>query len=281
VAEFLSEMKKFGYEVIRFEKKKLILPVLAVMVILSAVLILGQMRSQGVDEKAVNSSVTAMTGLTVVFIEAEHFNDSIDKPRRQRRKMVYEKAERIRPDFTSSLMTAEGFLLGSIYLTPFFPVAPGGLIVPSMTGVGESKALLFPSTKGYYLTEEAPEALVMISYRQKALNDLGERVNKTNMTLEEFRNRVESIKSTDLQSRELKRTVLNQSELRSSRKFSGMVGNLDSGFDQSDIERQVVEGEIKEIGLIHFIPAMFIAFTWNYLLSGLLITVFRRLRNIL
>lgn len=48
--------------------------------------------------------------------------------------------------------------------------------------------------------------------------------------------------------------------------------------DSIHIVEMSMKGELKEVGLIHFLPAIAVAFVWNYLLSGFIIASYRATR---
>lgn len=205
MADISQLLKNFKYEMLHFEKKKLILPILAVMVILSAVFLGGHLRSQGFEEETMNASLYAMTELTVIFLENSEFNESVSLSSRERRELVDEKARKMNPmeepllSWSNAPVITEGVFLGAIYQTPFFPVAPGDMRGPYL-GRSE-KSVFFPAKKGYVLTKEMPETLALIFYRQHALGQLGERMeDRTNLTHWEFQQRVREIKSRGPQS---------------------------------------------------------------------------------
>lgn len=111
------------WDLFRPEWRKFILPVISVLVVVSAVFIGQDLRAQGIDEAVLDED----TGQEVEQNE---------------------------------LVMAERILLSTIYYTPLYPIAPGGAAISELGPGYEPKALYFTNEEGYYLTEEVAEGEV-------------------------------------------------------------------------------------------------------------------------
>jgi len=273
--ETLQKTKNFLLDIISFEKQKLVLPVLAVMVIFSAMLLGGHMKSQNFDEQMVQTSINLVTLSTAVEVEENYFGDQTDNTVNQRLDRMIQQADSSTSDIReSALVQAEMALLGVIYESPLFPVAPGGDVRNVKTGrntiivdSGSDKALFFTNEKGYYLTDEWPDGMAVAYYRFRFLSQLSSSIESgdRNPTLQEYRQYISTMRSHEADSEDV----------------ASAVSSYDTG--EPDVRtrrmmRHAVNDEVKEIGVVHFLPAIMAAFIWNYLLSGIILVSYRRLK---
>lgn len=257
-------LENFARDTLKFEKKKLILPSIAVLIILIAFFLGSHLRSEGVDSRLVETNTEYALDRQISYSEEELFNRTFNETRaeeisdRSMRTNPLRRPDRYEP---YNLLMAEYAALTAVYSSPFYPIAPGH----------SQKALIFTPDRGYYLTEEVPHGATVRVYRIEAMENLREKTNNSDMSIEEFRSEVELIRSREVNSPELEQQVqTRQPEDRILR----LAGNLGPEEPEQMIG-QTLENQVKEIGLLHLVPAILGALIWNYIISGVILTGWR------
>jgi hypothetical protein len=261
-------MKEVLSDILSYERKKLVLPVLMCLV-LSFTLVMGvQFRSQGIDERLTSESVEMMTNLSVLQLKEDHFNESLTAS--ERRSLMPPNQSYSERNFES--LRWEAAISGSmaLYRTPLFMMVPESEnFATTFWGDSVPKALPFKYDPGFrYITKESPESLALIQYRSSAITNLSKRVNSSeSYTLEQVEADLDRIRSVEPYDRAIVENY----------------GDVVAGSSSISRERQVQkiregleDGVIKEIQLYHFIPTYLATFVFWYLLSGGALSGYRR-----
>lgn len=266
--EVIEASERFTRDVFRFEKKKLILPSIAVLVLLGGFFAGDHLRSEGVDSRLADTSTEFAFERQFQYRQEELFNITFNESRDEEvtdqleRTDPMQRPERYEP---YHLMMAEYAALGAVYRSPFYPVAPGHA----------HKSVIFTPEKGYYLSDEIPHGAALWAYRGEAMEDLHEEADASDMSVEEFRAEAEQIRSRDMDSPELEQQLRDMEPLEGTARIAGSFGPEDP---QMLIEH-TLDNQVEEVGLVHLIPAVFAAFVWNYLISGVILTGLRDFRK--
>lgn len=271
----VADIRPVLAEIAAFEKKKLVLPILTVMLLLSGVFVLEDMRNQEIFEKTSEKNVDRMANLSIMYAETNFFNGSIDYNREDR-------VESWEPEENAWANLRENqkfkyylgfYSAGAVYKTPLYPIAPGGTSLGILTGSSRSKHTVFGLKQGYVLLEAPINSMVRIAYMQERYGQLSDRVNRSpeNWTLEDYRERAYEISDAEVTDPEVREFVL---------ETEGENAVLDPMRNQRyDLAERAVKGELKEVGPVHFIPAAVVAFIWIYILSGTGLTGIRTVRE--
>jgi hypothetical protein len=238
-------------------------------VLISAVGLGTHLRSENVDREVLENNQYTMENMTIILTEHKYFNQSIEMTSRERSQRMSEKMRsETRQIMNLPTVRAEVYMLGSVYYSNLFP------LLPSYLPGEKSKSIIFSKDNGYFLTDAYPEMLAEIEYFQHRIENLNRKVNSSrgNWTLKKYRNRVENIKSVKYPDEKIITYLENKSETRDPRKFGGLVRT-------DELSNYATQNKIKEVRFYHFIPSAIATFLIYYILSGLIIEIFRLLRS--
>ena len=267
----LLDYKGFIRRVVRYERKKIVLPVLMLVVLISAVGLGSHLRSENVDREVVENSQHTMENLTIIFTEHKYFNQSIDMSQRERsQRMSKRMQQETRQIMNLPTVRAEVYLFGFVYNSGLYPLLPSA--IPGQ----EDNSILFTRNDGYFLTDTTPKTLAEISYFNYRMEKLNKKINNSreNWTLEKYRNRVEKIRSIEYPDERIT-TYLKDSNSSSFRGLmsAGTVANTEGAL------KPVIQEEMREVKFYHFVPAALATFLLYYFVSELFIEIFRLVRS--
>jgi hypothetical protein len=247
----------FLAEVLRFEKKKLLLPALAVLAVFCTSVLLTQFRAMDLDREIARSSTEEMTELTVNSTLNREFGAErpvqADAPAHQ----GFTDAERL---------IYQGTLQGLALLrSPVFPVGPSGFLGEVLESGG--KPTLFPRSEGYVLSEEFVESFLVTAYRRQRFEELERAVEDGDVSRQEYLERVDRLRDRGVGSEQVRRFVSDPAE-------NQMLSPL-----SEQTRQKAVSGELVELQPWHFAPAALMSSVWLYLLTGLSVAAVRRIRE--
>lgn len=223
-------------------------------------------RSSGLDNTLAYSPVEQEFNESVIDSEYTLFDDvSGQRMDRLERVRVQSEAE-IKQARSDMMAMITGVLLHFTYNTPLFVLLPSS---PKAFITSEHEPRLYPRSDGYFLSQSIPEAAAVRSYRNEKLTALSERVNADlneapdSWSLEEYRAEVNQIRQVSYGD-EAVRTYIED---------AATDPEIELVFDDPDIEEHVRAGSVKEVGIMHFVPAIVGTFVLYYLLFGLLMAL--------
>lgn len=264
------EFADFVKSILNYEGKKVILPFLMCIILISTAFLGSHLRSENVDREFVENSKKGVENLNMLLTEQRFFNDSIEKSTRERSQEISKRLQNNEKRIMNQPgLKLEKYLLGFVYESNLYPLLPSSL--PAQ----ESNSIIFSKQEGYFLTETYPETMAEIAYFQHKTGEINNEINSSreNWTLQKYRDRVEKIKRVDYPDSK----IIDYLEEERAKSFSELFS--DTGIDSSVSLNPVIEGEIKEIKVYHYIPAAISTFILYYFLSGIIIKLFRFLRS--
>jgi hypothetical protein len=260
--------------VVRYERKKIVLPILMLVVLISAVGLGSHLRSENVDREVLENSQHTMENATIILVEHKYFDQSIDISQRERAHRMSERMQREnRQIMNLPTIRAEVYLLGLVYKSGLYPLLPSA--IPGQ----ETSSILFSRNDGFFLTNTIPKTFAEISYFQYRTEELNKEINNSreNWTLERYRNKVDEIRSIDYPDKRITKYLrnLNSSDLEDSIPADtiGSIANMEGALNS------VIQKEVKEVAFYHFIPSALSTFLLYYLVSGLFVEIFRIMRS--
>lgn len=279
----------FGREVIRFEKSKLILPIIALLIIAVFAGGVHHLRAEDVDRKmAGNLSQVLYWSLAGVSFQAfnrtEEVNRTIDRyhNRSDRARSQFNSLRRSYFGFSNNLgvpLKPDSLALGSglaIYTTNLFPLHPP--IRPPIVGsdrsytyIGYKAGILSLPTSNYVLSKEVWTETANLVYREDLLKNLTDRTNKSpgEWTVEEVDREVKEISQQSLEENHMK--YLKQRSEKEENEIKEVVQHL-------NLEGYAPK-KLVEVQWYHFLPAAIMAFILYYLVNGLLLVLYRESWN--
>jgi hypothetical protein len=288
-ADFRRESRDVAMKVVRFEKKKLILPLLMTLLLLGSVVYGTNLRDNvGLDEKVMNNSLEVMTGLTVNILASEYYPNQSGLTNRsilERENKALSEANKLenRKYSNQFISLAPAFLALN---TEIYPLSPGSAVsLMTEDRIKYTSQLTFPARDAYISSREIPASAIEIRYRMRKLVELEEEANKTDMNYSEFQQKIEDIKSLDYGDRELRNYVFDNSSTEDDensnnfrRNQRGLLGFWNTDYD--NIKDNLKNDDWTELQTIHFIPSLIASFLLYYLLSGLILTGYRGSSNL-
>lgn len=263
------EFEGFAKDVVRFERKKLILPVLMLVILISAVTLGSHLRAQEVDEELIENSQQEWENGILIFAENHLYNQSIDESIRERQQRADDKLEKENQEIMNRPIVKSGALLFVVYESNLYPLLPSSLTSK------KDDSLLFKKSDGYFMTEAYPAALAERLYLRHRISNLHQEINNSrdNWTLGETRQAFDDITSVEYPDDRILTHLKNSND-------SKLVVPTGINTESRESWREpIVENNIKEVQFYHFIPSAVLTFIIYYLLSGLLLEVFRVART--
>jgi hypothetical protein len=196
-------------------------------------------------------SVELVTNVTTTSLRVKYFNDSMDKSQEQLmqgRSRALERLDRAKP---------EGFdiraQIGQIQKAGLFPFSPE-LYEPLV--LGRENKVIYVST---------------IVYRQEKLGNLRGKLNSSkNMSLEEFNSKADDIRDSTWEDEKVQDFFANYN-------FSEGSGPLMGGVMVSrELTEQARTGEVKELSLVNYLPAVFTTFLLYYVVNAFVVEIGRK-----
>lgn len=263
------KIRNLVLEVVSFEKKKTVLPVLMVSILLLSVAYGLHLRdSQSLDEKMTDKSRSVMANLTIIQLESDYFPV---KSGINNQTSLRESQERINENTDLSFSKKNKIMLAPAIFalgTDTYPFTPGNNL-DDLYLEDNSQSILFPFKDGYVATKEQVTSLSEIMYMQKEFENLEQRLNSTNMSYSEFQAEISEIKSVSYADSELRQSLFKDGLPE---RMNNFPNELNDNFRQDNW---------KELQLIHFIPSAIATFVLYYLLSGIAVVSYRRIsRNL-
>ncbi|MEF8880342.1 MAG: hypothetical protein V5A72_00745 [Candidatus Nanohaloarchaea archaeon] len=252
-----------------FEKKKLILPILGILILTSFLAGFYNYRANQYGEKQAADRGIADFNSMAVRLEHDYFNESFSRTE-------YDRANQFYPANQADIaMTKDPLYLplmvGSYaYRSNLFPLMPSSseTLRARSFGLFRSNSLLFPASSGYVLSEDIFYSKMEWNTKKYRLQKLDRRVNNSNnWTLTELREEIDSIRNSDT----TKEEMLSYIESIDSR-------NERTPARKEKVKQLIKNNDVKEVNIWHFIPAFIATFTVYYLISGILVLGVRNIR---
>ena len=263
----------FIREIVSFEKKKLVLPILAILLLSSFLVGLYNYRANHYGEKQAVDRGIADFNSSAVRIEHEYFNDSFSETEHERANQFYP-ANQADIEMTNDFLYISIMIGGYAYQSNIFPLMPSSTRTLQARGYGifKDKTILFSPTTGYVFSEDVFYSRLEWDVKEHQLNELDRKVNESpeNWTLEELRAEIDSIRNSNINKEEM-------SEFIDSLKERRFASEVDSGRIEK-VKQMVQNDKIREVKLWHFIPAFMATFALYYLINGIIVVGIRNIR---
>lgn len=260
-------------EIVQFEKKKLILPILLVFVLTGSILYGLDVRdNQRLDEEILDTQ-PAMTELVTLNIKSDHYPNAsglkTEADRKEASNEIIERTNRESEILKGNFIPA----MPAVFAieSRLIPLTPSKIVYG---GVSNENSLVFSLKDGYVVSKEPFEVLSEIQYRQRKLEELNREVNESNVSYQKFQQEVEEINSKEYKDEELRDYLFSEnSSMGEENQFKI------SGLPYSDLKEALRNDSLKEIQFYHFLPSLFATFIAYYLFSGLIITGLRDFKS--
>ena len=221
------------------------------------------------DQKIIDQFKDANTNYSEARLELEYFPNQTE----------YNSTEEIETQNNDDRITRTDqvllmpFIATETVLYPLNPETIGSLHSSSLE-------ISYPSINpknGYVWSKEYIAGGLEVHYYAKEYTKLGQDLNSSNISFEEYRNRTNSIKSEEYGDGEIAETVI---------PFNQSGHGTVSLFESSDISEErlyelIENDEFKEVQLIHFIPTILSTFLMYYIVSGMILICWRESKNLL
>ncbi|MFB6175410.1 MAG: hypothetical protein ABEJ87_05585 [Candidatus Nanohalobium sp.] len=244
--DFAGKASDFYMDLFTLEWKKLVLPVLMVLLLSASAFSTLSLRKNPDMNRRLDASVQTMTNVSVAFLETEYFNDSINLSRRELTRQITSKGDRMAKEATPSHFSQLA-AAGKIQKIGIFPYAP-----ELDTPVPAPRKKFFAS-------------IAVVGYRQESFSRLGKQLNSSsNISLKEFNSRVRDIISVSWKDSEVKAYLRNYSSNTS----PGRAGGIDL---PEKTRQQIIDEDIPELGFSSYIPALVATFLLYYVVNAVLV----------
>lgn len=251
VEQAVGKASDFYMDLFTVEWQKMVLPVLMVLILSASALSTMDLKNSDESEQLTELSLETMSNLTEAHMKTEYFNDSINQSQRALSQEISDRADERRDQLVSDRLTQKAFL-GSLQRLGFFPYTPE-LDVPN-----------FISEKDYL------KSLAEVSYRQEQFESLGERLNSSeNISLAEFEEEVQRIKSVDWRDEEVKNYLRNYSQTNGS---AGMGG---PGLTE-EIRQKIIDEDFSELSFTAYLPSLLATFLIYYVVNAVAVQSARK-----
>jgi len=251
VEQAVGKASDFYMNLFTLEWQKLVLPVLMVLILSASALSTMDLKNSDESEQLTELSLETMSNLTEAHMKTEYFKDSINQSQRALSQEISDRADERRDQLVSDRLTQKAFL-GSLQRLGFFPYTPE-LDVPN-----------FISEKDYL------KSLAEVSYRQEQFESLGERLNSSeNISLAEFEEEVQRIKSVDWRDEEVKNYLRNYSQTNGS---AGMGG---PGLTE-EIRQKIIDEDFSELSFTAYLPSLLATFLIYYVVNAVAVQSARK-----
>ncbi|MCJ7428855.1 MAG: hypothetical protein MUP66_00520 [Candidatus Nanohaloarchaeota archaeon QJJ-5] len=243
--------------------QQLLVPSLMAGLIVVMLLTGSMARSAGHDRTLAFASSESEIDRMVIDNEYAVFDD-VPGDRVQRREDARTQAqERIAIAKSDLVSVITGGLLHWTYNTPLYILMPSS---PSAFIETDHSARIYPRSAGYFMSGDVPAAMVLEAYQRDKITNLTNRVNdarnenKTSWTLEEYRQKIEEIRSVSY----------DDTEVRSYIEHMNSSADRELVIEDPVVKRHVIEATVKEVGYREYLPAIVGNFLLYYLVFGLL-----------
>ena len=251
VEQAVGKASDFYMDLFTVEWQKMVLPVLMVLILSASALSTMDLKNSDESEQLTELSLETMSNLTEAHMKTEYFNSSINQSQRALSQEISDRADERRDQLVSDRLTQKAFL-GSLQRLGFFPYTPE-LDVPN-----------FISEKDYL------KSLAEVSYRQEQFESLGDRLNSSeNISLAEFEEEVQRIKSVDWRDEEVKNYLRNYSQTNGS---AGMGG---PGLTE-EIRQKIIDEDFSELSFTAYLPSLLATFLIYYVVNAVAVQSARK-----
>lgn len=251
---------QFAREVVRFEKKKIVLPLIMCAVVISAAYGVGWMQSTNTDRKildAVNDISIKNIGYT---LQQRHFNTT-----------EYQKAEEFWEGRKNAIKRKKNLLESnslSVHMLPYRVVqrTPFFVLEPKPDAASFRGDLISPSSprgfKRVYISEEIPKYILIGYYETEKLEEIEEKLEKEEMNISEFNS-------------EMKKLIEIDSVQDGFYDYFEHIEDEEKRNKLQSFHESYSQGQFKELGWVGFVPLLGATFVLYYVLNGLIVVTLR------
>jgi len=258
-------------QVVRFEKKKILLPLILVLVLTVSVFYGLELRdNQELDKKHMDAQLEQMTELTIISIESQYYPDTSEL----RTKSEIEEASKDigkRADRKAKISSSKYIpVVPAIFSieSPLIPLTASSTIIYGKP----RQSLLFGLENGYVVSRENLETFSELQYRKGKFEELRREINENNMSYQEFQQKVKDIRSVEYKDEELRNYTFDNSSVIENYSYTkDLAGYLP--------QKKLRNNDFREIQFYHFIPSLAATFIVYYLLTGLILTGLRDFKS--
>lgn len=263
----LTNVRSAIIEILRYDNKKLILPIFMTCILLGSLMYGSYLRDYtNKDQKVIEQSKDIISSNFEANLETEYFPNRTE----------YNNTEDIETQTTDTRFTqADRFLLMPFGATetPLYPMNPETLGMLDLNSVELSNPLI-NAEDGYVWSEDYIDGVFEINYYAIKYSNLNQDLNRSNISFEEYKNRTNSIRSEEYNDGKVTETII---------PFNRTQHGAISAFETTDVSEDkmynLIENDgFKEVKLIHFIPTIIGSFLMYYILSGVILVGWRELK---
>lgn len=269
-------------EIVRFEKKKLILPLLVCLILLWTVTGIYYLRGQEVGKEVFGTTDDAVAEQVAFRIEYHFFNERINvSERRQEVRETVASAQRNRELVRRTDIQAFGLPLIGMYRVPGIPLVPQAPMLYRGQQMN-SYQYRYSVGDGYVLSPAAIEQLTLSYYRVIKLDELAAEINQSRSawTLNRFRDRVDTIMSQTEVTPEVREAfgteISTLDTLRRPPRILNSITLMHRSTYES-LQEPIRTGAVHGIQWYHFLPAFIATFLVWYLINSMLVVGLRGL----
>ena len=254
----------FLHDVVVPDRQQLLIPTIMVGFIVVLLVAGTSARAGGLDRTLAVAPSESEIEQSLVDQEHSIFRDQVSYDLQDRKQRIRDRYDREINAATSDIRAMIGAaMLYWTYNTPLYVLMPSS--PEAFLGI-EHDAMWFSRSEGYFMSADVPESSAVHLYREEKTTEFTEQVNSDierndrEWTLEEYRTEIDRIMNVSYGDEELR------SFLENNTNGSG----TDVVFEDQVVEEHVRAGTVKQVGIIHFIPAIIANFLLYYLLFGML-----------
>jgi hypothetical protein len=271
-------------QVLRPEKRKMILPVLMCLFLALTVALTMVFRAQGLEQQYSEPVLEGSSELRKLSLEAQYFNESVSADVRNKARTELESFERQwRSDlFSLDPVSKAPFLIGGAYFSDAFPLLPAQPSIVGAATTGSDNQFTdfpFPRSKGYVLSEDLFAAQAKLFYIQRRYSLLSSKIeeNRENWTLQRFRSKASEIEQTEYSDPEVPQYL--KDPLLPVEDGAGPVAESPLSMGADSLVLEPLESGIKEVRFYHFIPSFLATFALYYVINAFIVAGLRDFRQ--
>jgi hypothetical protein len=262
---YLSSAKKFSREVVQFEKKKAVLPLVITLLLLGSVVYGLHLReNEEVDEQTFDTLYNSHLNGTELIVSHEYFPNESGLETKQKLKSESHKISEIRWEELDELRLYFKWtqMFGKLSI-----MSPGSILA-------EEKGYPPVNTKnGYVRSKELVENTAFNYHRMAETKEIIGSANKSRLSYQDFQRNFDKLRKASYD--EAKDSLVAQRKTEGGYVFPGMVQLDYYNLKLENIQENYRNDSWKEVQFYHFIPTFIATFIAYYLAIGFILAAFR------
>ena len=245
MGDTIGKASDFYIDLFSPEQKKLILPVIMVLILSASAFSAIELKQSSETDKIADLTLESYTDLNKVSLKTDFFNESVNESRQELVKEIDQKRDSQANKLESRVRNQR--------------------IIAGLQNLG-----LFPFTAE--LRSNSPEMseksfltfYAEFVYRQRQFYELGEKLNSSeNMSLSEFESEFARIKNVDWNDKQMKDFLKNYS------RPEGASGNVNVEFEEA--RQKIINEEFDQLSFTDYLPSLFGTFLIYFVVNAVVL----------